>query len=47
MSYFIVRHTVEDYNKWKPAFDEDGKTRAAAGSQGGRCSAAPTTPTTC
>jgi heme-degrading monooxygenase HmoA len=36
MSFFLVRHKVEDYVKWKAGFDEHAKTREAAGSKGGR-----------
>jgi heme-degrading monooxygenase HmoA len=36
MSYFVVRHTVEDYAKWKPVFDSDAVNRKAAGCQGGQ-----------
>ena len=36
MAQFIVRHKVQDYNKWKPVFDEHSTTRKAAGSKGGR-----------
>lgn len=35
MSYVIVRHTVEDFAKWKPYFDSDADARKAHGSQGG------------
>ncbi len=35
MVYVLVRHKVEDYAKWKPAFDEDADARKAAGSKGG------------
>ena len=34
MTYVLVQHTVEDYDKWKLMFDEHG-TRQAAGSKGG------------
>ena len=36
MPYLLVRHKVEDYTKWKPAFDAHGTTRQASGSQGAR-----------
>lgn len=36
MPYFIVRHTVEDYDRWRPFFDEHAQARQAAGAQGGR-----------
>jgi quinol monooxygenase YgiN len=35
MATFIVHHTVEDYAKWKPFFDQDSAARKAAGSKGG------------
>ena len=35
MPYIIVQHSVEDYDNWKPVFDEHGATRQAAGSRGG------------
>ena len=34
MPYILVQHSVEDYNKWKPVFDEQ-EARQAAGSKGG------------
>ena len=34
MAYLVIKHTVEDYAKWKPAFDEHGSARKAAGSKG-------------
>lgn len=36
MPYLLVHHSVEDYVKWRPIFDEHGATRRAGGSQGGR-----------
>jgi heme-degrading monooxygenase HmoA len=37
MPYLLVRHKVEDYERWKPVFDHDhGATRARRGSKGGR-----------
>jgi hypothetical protein len=36
MPYMLVRHTVEDYERWKPIFDEHGLTRQANGSKGGQ-----------
>ena len=36
MSYFLVRAKVEDYEKWKPGFDEHSATRQERGSKGGR-----------
>ena len=36
MPYLLVRHKVEDYERWKPAFDHDhGATRKRSGSKGG------------
>ena len=35
MTHLLVRHTVSDYAKWKPVFDEHASTRKAAGSKGG------------
>jgi len=35
MPYLLIRHKVEDYAKWKPAFDDHGSSREAAGSKGG------------
>ncbi|MCO5246306.1 MAG: antibiotic biosynthesis monooxygenase [Anaerolineae bacterium] len=35
MVHVIVRHTVDDFARWKPYFDSDAGTRQAAGSQGG------------
>jgi heme-degrading monooxygenase HmoA len=34
MPYLLVRHTVEDYGKWKPVFDEHQSTRRESGSKG-------------
>ena len=31
MPYLLVRHKVQDYGKWRPAFDEHGATRRAGG----------------
>ena len=34
--YLLVRHKVEDYERWKSVFDHDhGATRARSGSKGG------------
>ena len=34
--YLLVRHKVEDYERWKPVFDHDhGATRKRSGSKGG------------
>jgi len=36
MPYVLVCHKIEDYAKCKPVFDEQGPTRGANGSKGGR-----------
>ena len=36
MSNILVHHQVEDYNKWKPFFDEHSSFRAGMGSRGGK-----------
>jgi len=33
MKYVLVNHKVEDYDKWKLVYDEDGSTRKAGGSK--------------
>ncbi len=35
MAHILVRQNVEDYTKWKEAFDGDVGFREAGGSQGG------------
>ena len=35
MPYILVRQKVEDYAKWRAAFDAHGATRKAGGGQGG------------
>lgn len=35
MPYFLVRHKVKDYAKWKQVFDEHGSVRRTVGSKGG------------
>ena len=35
MPYMLIRHKVQDYDRWKTAFDEHGTARQAAGSKGG------------
>jgi hypothetical protein len=35
MPYLLARHKVEDYAKWKAAFDEYAADREAASSKGG------------
>jgi quinol monooxygenase YgiN len=34
MTTIIVRHTVADYEKWRPLFDEDESRRRANGGKG-------------
>jgi quinol monooxygenase YgiN len=34
MAYVIVRHTVADYEKWRPLFDQDESRRRAGGGKG-------------
>ena len=34
--YSLVRHKVEDYQKWKPVFDEHRPAVKQSGSKGGR-----------
>ncbi len=34
MAKVIVQHHVEDYGRWKPAFDEHGTVRRAHGATG-------------
>lgn len=36
MAYLLVRHRVNDYEAWKPVFDQHGAVRKASGSRGGR-----------
>jgi heme-degrading monooxygenase HmoA len=36
MPYMLVRHKVEDYERWKPGFEEHGETRRESGSKGAR-----------
>ena len=35
MAYMLVRHKVEDYEKWKPVFDDHQATRRESGGKGG------------
>ena len=35
MATLIVKHSVSDYAKWKPVFDQHAGTRKAAGCEGG------------
>jgi heme-degrading monooxygenase HmoA len=34
MTYVLVLHKVEDYDKWKSVYDENGAMRKAYGSKG-------------
>ncbi len=34
MTYVLVIHKVENYDKWKSIYDEDGATRKSKGSKG-------------
>jgi heme-degrading monooxygenase HmoA len=36
MVYVVLDYKVEDYAKWKPAFDNYGAARNKAGSKGGK-----------
>ena len=36
MPYMLVRHKVEDYERWKPVFDGNAPVRKQSGSKGGR-----------
>ncbi|MGA7670742.1 MAG: hypothetical protein WBW04_09995 [Nitrolancea sp.] len=36
MPYLLIRHKVNDYDAWKPVYDEDAENRKAHGSKGGR-----------
>jgi heme-degrading monooxygenase HmoA len=36
MPYMLFRHKVQDYERWKAAFDAHGASRKASGSKGGR-----------
>ncbi|WP_445475949.1 hypothetical protein ACT9XH_04240 [Methanococcoides methylutens] len=35
MAYLLVKHTVEDFSKWKLGFDDHESTRKENGSKGG------------
>ena len=35
MPYILVRHKVEDFDRWKAAFDGQAPARGEAGSKGG------------
>jgi len=34
MTYVLVIHKIEDFDKWKSVYDEDGATRKDKGSKG-------------
>ncbi len=36
MPYMLIRHTVADYEKWKPVFDAHQAVRKPAGGKGGQ-----------
>ena len=36
MAHLVLHHKIEDYNQWKPAFDEHSSLRSEGGSQGGK-----------
>lgn len=36
MTFVVVRHKVQDYARWKPAFDDHGASRKKGGSRGAR-----------
>jgi quinol monooxygenase YgiN len=36
MPYLVIRHTVEDYARWKPLFDQHCVTRQNNGCRGGQ-----------
>ena len=36
MAHLLVHHKVEDYNKWKSAFDDHSSLRSEGGSKGGK-----------
>jgi heme-degrading monooxygenase HmoA len=36
MQHVLVRLKLEDFNRWKPVFDEFASLRRASGSKGGR-----------
>ena len=36
MPYLLIDHAVEDYEEWKPFFDNHASTRAESGSGGGQ-----------
>lgn len=36
MAHILVKHKIEDYDKWKKAFDEHADYRSKNGSKGGK-----------
>jgi hypothetical protein len=36
MAHILVHHKIEEYNKWKSAFDDHASIRAEHGSLGGK-----------
>lgn len=36
MAHILVHHKIEEYNKWKSAFDDHSGIRAENGSKGGK-----------
>lgn len=36
MQYIVIRHKVEDYDKWKKMYDGEGSRSKAKGSKGAR-----------
>lgn len=36
MAHILVHHKIEEFNKWKSAFDDHSSFRAANGSSGGK-----------
>jgi hypothetical protein len=36
MAHILIHHKIEDYSKWKPAFDDHANYRAENGSMGGK-----------
>ena len=36
MAHILIHHKIEDYDKWKPAFDDHASYRAENGSMGGK-----------
>ena len=44
MANFLVHHKVEDFNKWKPFFEQHSSFRAQNGSKGGKIFRSSTNP---